>query len=160
MRAARGAREDVRERAIRLMGRTHRLLYRAAGGRVGGRIAGMPVLLLTTHGRRSGKARTTPLTFLRDGGAYVVIASFGGSDRSPGWSWNLRDDPEATVLIGRRRQRVAARETTAAEREQLWPVITRTYDGYARYQERTNRRIQVFLLTPRADNAVAGSVGA
>lgn len=136
------------------MGLTHRFVYRATGGRVVGRAAGMPVLLLTTTGRRSGKARTTPLTFFRDGNDIVVIASFGGSDVPPSWWVNLRHDPRARVTIGRRRAAVTARIATDAERERLWPQITRTYPGYARYQERTARQIPVVLLTP-ADGEVA-----
>jgi deazaflavin-dependent oxidoreductase (nitroreductase family) len=135
------------------MGRTHRLVYRATGGRVVGSAAGMPVLLLTTTGRRSGKERTTPLTFLRDGGDLVLIASFGGSDVPPGWWCNLCDDPRAAVTIGRRRIAVTGREATATERERLWPTITSTYAGYARYQERTARQIPVVLLTPTGRQA-------
>ncbi len=67
----------------------HRALYRASGGRLLGRVAGMPVLLLTTTGRRTGRSRTTPLTYLRDGDALVLVASAGGSDRPPAWSLNL-----------------------------------------------------------------------
>jgi len=134
------------------MSRTHRLLYRMTGSRAGGSVAGMPVLLLTTTGRRSGKPRTTPLTFFKDGEDIVVIASFGGSDRPPGWSCNLRDDPHATVTIGRSNLDVTAREATEVERERLWPVITRAYAGYARYQERTTRLIPVILLIPLRDD--------
>jgi deazaflavin-dependent oxidoreductase (nitroreductase family) len=132
------------------MGRTHALVYRATHGRLFGSAAGMEVLLLTTTGRRSGKARTTPLTFLRDGNEVVVIASFGGADVPPGWLCNLRSDPQARVTVGRRRMAVTAREATDAERERLWPTITSVNPGYARYQARTSRRIPVVLLTTRA----------
>lgn len=135
------------------MGLAHRFVYRATGGRLVGSAAGMPVLLLTTTGRRSGKARTTPLTFFRDGDDIVVIASFGGSDVPPAWWVNLRHDPRATVTIGRHRSGVTARIATEAERDRLWPLITRTYPGYARYQERTARSIPVVLLTPAAVSA-------
>ncbi len=121
------------------------------GGRAGESVAGMPVLLLTTTGRRSRKPRTTPLTFFRDGSDIVVIASFGGSDRPPGWSCNLRDDPHATVTVDGQGIAVTARESTDVERERLWPAITQAYAGYARYQERTTRRIPVILLTPVRD---------
>lgn len=150
LRRRRSVPAGLRGTAIRVMGRAHRLAYRASGGRVAGSAAGMPVLLLTTTGRRSGKARTTPLTFLRDGGDIVVIASFGGSDVPPAWWCNLRDDPRAWVTIGRRRTAVTARVATAGEHERLWPLITHTNPGYARYQQRTARRIPVVLLTPRA----------
>jgi hypothetical protein len=88
---------DIRERLrrflIRAMSRTHSLVYRASGGRLLGRVAGMPVLLLTTTGRASGKPRTATLTYFRDGSDLVVIGSFGGSDLAPAWWLNLQRDP-------------------------------------------------------------------
>ena len=107
----------------------------------------MPVLLLPTTGRRSGKARTTPLTFFRDGTNLVVIASNGGADRPPDWWLNLRQTPRAVVRIGTDTLVVTARPASEQERERLWVVITATYAGYARYQERTTRRIPVVRLT-------------
>ena len=108
----------------------------------------MPVLLLTTTGRRSGEARTTPLTFFRDGADLVVIASNGGADRPPDWSLNLQRTPRAVVEIGTDTLVVTARAASEQEHERLWAVATATYAGYARYQERTTRRIPVVLLTP------------
>ena len=107
----------------------------------------MPVLLLTTTGRRSGKARTTPLTFFRDATDLVVIASNGGADRPPGWSLNLHHTPRAVVEIGTDKVVVTARPASEQERDLLWGEITATYAGYARYQERTTRPIPVVLLT-------------
>jgi deazaflavin-dependent oxidoreductase (nitroreductase family) len=109
----------------------------------------MPVLLLTTRGRRSGKARTTPLTFFRDGRDLVVIASNGGADRAPDWSLNLQQDPRAVVQIGTDELTVEARTASPEERERLWVGITATYPGYAAYQRKTTRRIPVLILTPR-----------
>jgi F420H(2)-dependent quinone reductase len=133
---------------IRMLSKTHLAVYRLSRGRVLGRVAGMPVLLLTTRGRSSGKARTTPLTFLRDRGDLVVIASNGGADRPPDWSLNLRHDSRALVEIGADRLHVTARTASASERERLWVEITATFSGYARYQEKTAREIPVLLLTP------------
>jgi len=115
----------------------------------------MPVLLLTTAGRRSGKARTTPLTFFRDGTDLVVIASNGGADRPPDWWLNLQHTPRAVVEIGSDKLVVTARPASGQQRERLWSVITATYAGYARYQERTTRQIQVVLLTPEASRSPA-----
>jgi deazaflavin-dependent oxidoreductase (nitroreductase family) len=129
------------------MGRSHRLLYRASRGHILGTVAGMPVLLLTTTGRRSGKARTTPLTFFRDGGDLVVIASNGGDDRPPAWWLNLRQQPRALVEIGTARLGVVAADAPEHERERLWSTITATHSGYADYQQRTTRRIPVVLLS-------------
>ena len=141
-------RERLRRFLIRVMSRTHGGVYRASRGRVLGRVAGMPVLLLTTTGRESGKPRTAVLTYFRDGADLVVIGSFGGSDRPPDWWLNLQRDPQASVLIGRTTSRVTARAATAEEHDRLWPVVTTTHPGYSRYQERTARPIPIVMLTP------------
>ena len=147
-------RERLRRFLIRAMSRTHSGLYRASGGRLLGRVAGMPVLLLTTTGRRSGKPRTAALTYFRDGADLVVIGSFGGSDLPPAWWLNLQRDPQASVLIGGTTSRVTARAATAEEHDRLWPLVTTTHPGYARYQERTARLIPIVMLTPEdADTA-------
>ena len=143
-------RRTLRRRAIRALSKAHLAAYRVSRGRVLGSVAGMPVLLLTTTGRRSGKARTTPLTFFRDGADLVVIASNGGADRPPDWSLNLQQTPRAVVEIGTDTLVVTARAASEQERERLWAVVTATYAGYARYQERTMRRIPVVLLTPES----------
>ena len=141
-------RSRSRRWAIRGLSGTHLAVHRVTRGRALGSVAGMPVLLLTTTGRRSGKSRTTPLTFLRDGADLMVIASNGGADRSPDWSLNLQQTPRAIVELGTDRLVVTARSASEQERERLWVVVTATYAGYARYQERTTRRIPVVLLTP------------
>jgi deazaflavin-dependent oxidoreductase (nitroreductase family) len=141
-------RRKVRRWAIRALSEVHLAAYRLSRGRVLGSVVGMPVLLLTTTGRRSGKARTTPLTFFRDGTDLVVIASNGGADKAPAWSLNLQQTPHAVVEIGTDKLAVTARAASEQERERLWVVVTAAYAGYARYQERTTRRIPVVLLTP------------
>ena len=138
----------MRRWAIRFLSRAHLAAYRLSRGHVLGSVAGMPVLLLTTTGRRSGKARTTPLTFFRDATDLVVVASNGGADRPPDWALNLQQTPRAVVEIGADKLAVTARPASQQERDRLWVVITATYAGYARYQERTTRRIPVVLLTP------------
>src|SRR6266566_7577601 len=95
-------------RGLKTISAVHRMLYRASGGRVGGRIWGLSILLLTTTGRKSGRLRTTPLCFLPDGEALVVVASNGGTDWFPAWSLNLVDQPLATVEVGRERRNVVA----------------------------------------------------
>src|SRR5512140_3527392 len=104
-----GTERSARRLAIRILTTAHLLAQRLSHGRLGGRIAGMPVLLLTTTGRRTGRPRTTPLTFFRDGPELVVIASNGGSDRAPSWSLNLRATPAASVRIGGEQLSVVAR---------------------------------------------------
>jgi F420H(2)-dependent quinone reductase len=140
-------RVSLRRWLIRGLSKTHLVVYRLSRGRFLSRVAGMPVLLLTTTGRRSGKARTTPLTFFRDGADLVVIASNGGADQPPDWSLNLRRNPRAVVKIGADELIVRARTASAEERKRLWPVITATYSGYAKYQTKTVRQIPVLILT-------------
>lgn len=130
----------------RTLGTAHRLLYRASGGRLGGRIWDLPVVLLTTRGRRSGKPRTTPLCALPDGDNLVIVASFGGLDEQPGWWRNLEAAPEASVQLGRSRHDVTARRATGEERDRLWAALTARAPGYLRYAELTEREIPVVVL--------------
>ena len=140
--------ERARRFLIRALSRIHARGYRISRGRVFDRIAGMPVLLLTTTGRNSGKLRTATLTYFRDGGDLVVIGSFGGSDLPPAWWLNLQRDPQASVLIGGTTSKVTARAATAKEHDRLWPLVTTAHPGYARYQERAARPIPIVVLTP------------
>lgn len=126
----------------------HRFLYRASGGRIGGRVVGLPVLMLTTTGRKSGAPRTSVLTYLPKGRAAVVFASNAGEPRHPAWWLNLVADPRATVQIGREVVPMIAREADGEERTRLWDEIVRAYDGYAEYEKRTTRRIPVVVLEP------------
>lgn len=114
-------------------------------------LAGLPVLLLRTIGRKSGEERTAALVYLRDGDNLVVVASNGGSDRSPGWFFNLQKNPEVGVQIGRHRTRMRARIADPQERARLWPLVNRNnsnrYDGY---QAKTKRQIPIVILSPCA----------
>ena len=131
--------------------RFHTRLYRATRGRVGGRLAGGPVMLLTTRGRKTGKERTVPLLYLPDGNDLVVVASNGGTATHPTWWLNLQADPEATVEVGGRRMRVRARRAGAEERARLWPRLVEMYGGYEGYQQKTDREIPVGILHPAED---------
>ena len=143
----------LRPAAIRAMGRSHRAVYRTTRGRLLGRVAGMPVLLLTTTGRRSGKTRTTPLTYFEAGSDLAVVASNGGEDRPPRWWLNLQADPLARITLGSRTEAVVARAATPEEHARLWPVITAVNPGYAGYARRTHRPIPVVVLTRTKENA-------
>ena len=143
----------LRPAAIRAMGRAHRAVYRLSGGRLLRRVAGMPVLMLTTTGRRTGRARTTPLTYFEVGDEIAIVASNGGEDSPPRWWLNLQGDPQATIAIDGRPERVTARAATVNEHAELWPMITATHPGYADYARRTSRPIPVVLLTRTKENA-------
>jgi len=128
----------------------HTVVYRATHGLVGHRFPGAPPTLLLEHvGARSGKTRTTPLTYLRDGEDLVLVASKGGHPKNPSWFHNLRAHPDTTVQVGPQRRAVRARVATSPERARLWPKVVELYGGYGDYQERTDREIPLVILGPR-----------
>ena len=139
-----------RNALVELFWKVHPTLYRWSRGRLGGTVMNMPVLLLTTRGRRSGALRTRALMYLPDGHSFVVIASFLGEPKHPDWWLNLRAHPNAEVEIGKRKVGVVAHEAEGAERDRLWNAVVRRQKDYAEYQERTARRIPVVVLQPRA----------
>jgi deazaflavin-dependent oxidoreductase (nitroreductase family) len=128
------------------IGKMHGWLYRTSGGRIGASAGNIKNLLLTTTGRRSGESRTVPLAYLPDGGRWILVASNGGADRHPAWWLNLGREPRATIQLGREQIRVCAREAEGAERDRLWPLLTRYNPMYARYEKITARRIPVVVL--------------
>lgn len=133
---------------LRLGWWVHRTLYRLSGGRIGRRVNGFEVLLLTTVGRKSGEPRRAALQMLPHGAGWAVIASHAGEDRNPAWWLNLRARPEAEARIGARAVRVRAREASGEERESLWARFVEVDDAYGEYQRRTSRRIPVVVLEP------------
>jgi F420H(2)-dependent quinone reductase len=135
---------------FRILGGMHRRVYRLTGGKVGGQIGKLPVLLLTTIGRRSGRPRTQPLAYAQAGDGYAVIASKGGAPQHPLWYLNLRAHPLAEVTVGRETRRVRARDAQGEERERLWRALADLYPGYDRYAQKTSRRIPVVVLEPAA----------
>ena len=132
---------------MKVAGGTHTALYRVTRGRVGGTMLKVPILLLITRGRKSGKKRTTPLMFSRDGDNLVLIASVGGAPRNPAWYWNLQGG-EAEVQVGSERRRVRARDAEGEERERLWAQMVALYPNYDEYQKKTSRQIPVVVLEP------------
>jgi len=131
---------------FRILGGVHRRIYRLTGGKVGGRLGKLPVLLLTTSGRKSGRPRTQPLVYTQVGDGYAVIASKGGAPQHPLWYLNLREDPFATVTVGRETLKVRARDAEGDERKRLWRTLADLYPGYERYAQKTSRRIPVVVL--------------
>lgn len=127
----------------------HEAIFRASKGRLLNRGSGMPVLMLTTTGRKSGQRRTTMLTSpLRDGDAIMLVASKGGDDRNPAWFLNLRDDPRVEVTMDGATRPMTARVADATEKAELWPRIVADHDNYAAYQRKTTRDIPVVVLEP------------
>ena len=143
-----GGPERATRLAMKLAGTIHRRLYAATRGRLGRSVQGMPVLLLTTVGRKTGQPRTWPLGYLEDGDTLVVIASAGGVSTHPAWYLNLRDRPAVTVQIGERSQRMVAATAGPAERSRLWARLIASYPFFADYQARAMREIPVVVLRP------------
>ncbi len=129
--------------------RAHVKVYRASGGRLGGRWFRAPILLLEHVGRRSGTRRTTPLLYLDDHPDLVIVASRGGSKAPPAWWLNLESNPRTAVQVGSERHEVVARTATAEEKRELWPRLVDLYSDYDTYQRRTDREIPVVILSPR-----------
>ncbi|MDQ5824572.1 MAG: nitroreductase family deazaflavin-dependent oxidoreductase [Chloroflexota bacterium] len=128
----------------------HVAIYRRTGGRLGGRIRELPVLLLTTTGRKSGQQRTQPLNYLRYGYAYVVAASNSGRDSYPAWFLNLQSNPHATVQVKRKVFPVVARMATEEEQTRLWEDLIAKGRNYAEYRKMTDRHIPMVILEPEA----------
>jgi deazaflavin-dependent oxidoreductase (nitroreductase family) len=131
---------------MKRMGRWHVTVYRLTGGLLGRRMDGMEMLLLTTIGRKTGKARTVPLPYFRDGARYVLIASYGGNARNPAWLDNVAANGDVTIQVGLRRTTARAVVTADAERDRLWRDITTLYPRYLAYQEKTSRRIPIVVV--------------
>ena len=135
---------------LKMMNAVHRGALKLSGGRLGWEAAGMPVLELTTTGRKSGQRRSVMLTSpFQEGSTIVVVASRGGDDQHPAWFLNLRDDPDVEVSMkGEPKRRMVARVANPEERARLWPLVTADHKNYAGYQTKTDREIPLVLLDP------------
>lgn len=125
-------------------------LYESSGGTKGTTLmdTGMPVVVLTTRGAKSGKIRKTPLMRVEHEGVYAVVASQGGAPRHPVWYFNITSDPHVELQDGPVKQDMSAREVTGEERALWWERAVAAYPPYADYQKMTTREIPVFVLEP------------
>jgi len=131
--------------------RFHQLLYERTDGRVGHRMIGVPTLLLRTTGRRTGARRTNALVYASDGEEYVVVASNGGADQSPGWFFNVRAKPEVEIQVAHKKMAGTARvlEPGDPDYERLWQLVNDNNHGrYDAYQSATTRPIPLIVLSP------------
>jgi deazaflavin-dependent oxidoreductase (nitroreductase family) len=125
--------------------------FRANEGRVGGALAGTPILLIHHIGAKSGIERVTPLAYNPQGdGRFVIVASNGGSPTHPGWYYNLKASPRIEVEVGSERFRVLAEALEGAARAVLWPKVVATSPAVGRFQAKTTRQIPMFVLTRAA----------
>lgn len=123
--------------------------YRRSGGKFMGSMRGMPILILTTVGRKSGQLRETPVMYLQDGANYVVMASNAGRAGNPAWYGNLRANPEVTIDVGGDTRSAIARDASADERKRLWPLLLEKAPFFDDYQKNTSRVIPMVILSPR-----------
>ncbi|CAL9367680.1 MULTISPECIES: nitroreductase family deazaflavin-dependent oxidoreductase [Streptomyces] len=125
-------------------------LYESSGGTKGTtlRDTGLPVIVLTTRGAKSGKLRKTPLMRVEHDGRYAVVASVGGAPKHPVWYFNVKADPHVELQDGPAKRDMRAREVTGAEKADWWERAVAAYPPYADYQKKTSREIPVFVLEP------------
>ena len=123
--------------------------YEASGGTRGTTLRGMPVIVLTSVGAKSGKLRKTPLMRVEHEGEYAVVASLGGAPKHPVWYFNLLAEPHVELQDGPQKNDYTAREVTGDEKALWWDRAVAAYPDYADYQVKTEREIPLFVLTPR-----------
>lgn len=131
--------------ALKHFARAHIWAYQRTNGRIGAKLLWFPAALITTTGRKSGRSRTTPTLYLRDGQRIVLPASYGGRDRHPAWYLNLRENPKVRVQVGPDLTDMTARDATDDERRLYWRKLTRIYPPYKGYQDAANRRIPLVV---------------
>jgi deazaflavin-dependent oxidoreductase (nitroreductase family) len=123
-------------------------IFKLTHGHLGSKMGRQSVLLLHTVGRKSGKERSTILSYYRDGEHYLVIGSNWGSESHPGWYHNLLQQPRTTIQVGNRAIQVEARTAEADEYLRLWQLVARSNGQYIEYQKALKRRIPIVILTP------------
>ena len=138
---------DYKQPDLTLLGDDHIRAYRESGGEVGYLWNGVPTLLLTTTGRRTGAERTSALIFARAGDDYLIVASKGGMPSHPEWYLNLQANPQARIQVKADEFAVVARTASADEKPRLWKIVTDVWPNYDVYQSRTDRDIPVVVLS-------------
>lgn len=129
--------------------RLHRAIFTATNGKLMGKFFGMPVVMLTTKGRKSGQPRTSMLTSpVREGDKVVIVASKGGDPKHPMWFLNLQANPDVEATYDGKKRNMHARVASPEERERLWPQVVAGYKGYGQYQTKTTREIPLVILEP------------
>ncbi len=123
--------------------------FRKNHGRVGGNFEGAPLLLIDHTGARSGKLRTNPVMYLKDGHRYLIFASKGGAPHNPDWYHNLKAHPNVKIEVGDETIDVQAEEITGPERDKLYARQASIYPQFAQYQQKTKRTIPVIAFTPK-----------
>jgi len=126
--------------------------FRANQGKVAA-FARQPLLLLTHTGAKTGKQRTNPLAYFRDGNHYIIVASKGGAPTNPDWYYNLLANPRATIEVGNERLEVMVEPVGSAERKRLWAMVIERNPAFQEYEKKTRRTIPLVILTPSLPDA-------
>ena len=125
-------------------------LYEGSGGTEGTTLNGLPVIIVTNRGRKTGAIRKTPLMRVVDGNSYVLVASIGGAPKNPLWYYNLRADPNVEIRDRAEVYTMRVREVEdSVEKQRLWDIAVEAYPQYQEYQEKTDRVIPVFVAEPK-----------
>jgi F420H(2)-dependent quinone reductase len=140
---------DLQWKVINRLTDVHVGVYKLTGGRLGAKMprAKGRMLLLDHVGAKSGKHRTIPLLYVTDGEDLVIVASKGGSHKHPSWFHNLMANPKTTVQVDSEKRDVVAREASDKERKRLWPTVVDAWNDYDSYQDRTDRKIPLVILS-------------
>ena len=156
-RTVRGRRfsDQLMTRVLHVFSRIHITLYRWTGGFIGGRIFGNRMMLLTTTGRKTGQPRTTPVAYLADGDALVIVGGAAGAVKQPAWWLNLQSHPEAQIQLGRRKLRVSASRALPEEQQRLWARYPAQHALFESMQRRVTRDIPVVMLRPLSEPSSA-----
>ena len=136
---------------FRLYISTHVFLYQITNGRIGGEMSGMSILLLSTTGRRTGKKRTVPLSYMEDGENFVVVGSNAGRDFHPAWYLNLKTEPKAVVQVKDEVLAIEAKQANEGEKRRIWPDLVEFAPAYQDYQQKNARDIPIMILHPDDD---------
>ena len=140
---------NLRDLTAKSATRIHRTFFDLSKGKIGGKAGGLPVVRLTTKGRKSGKERVSMLLSpVQDGDRVILVASYGGAEYHPAWYLNLSQNPAVRIRINRQDRSMKARTADSEEKAALWPEVVKAYPAYRRYQEKATRDIPVVILQP------------
>lgn len=130
---------------LKLFTRLNVFLYNATSGKLGSRLMGRDICIITMTGARSGKERQIPLMYVPYKQGILLVASQGGADKHPTWFYNLMANPSIKVTVHGQQMNLTARQATPEEKQQVWPICVEHYPDYENYRHRTKRDIPVFI---------------
>jgi len=133
---------------VKAFSRLNVFVYRLTGGSMMNRMEGSPICLVTMTGRKSGRILTTPLMYTAHGDDVLLVASLGGAPKNPVWYYNLVAHPDITIQVGTDKRRMRARQASADEKAQLWPVVVASYPSFDAYRQKTDRDIPLMICSP------------